>query len=118
MRAGPNPIKLFSASFYVTLKMQPIREAQRGRVTTLIGQNFSVASIEAEKSFIGLGPGMAHLFFKKKLTLIRVGKVSLSASKEMECHLLVKPSEGHVALRGPLLGGYGLQDVDGKTMLT
>jgi len=25
-------------------------------VTTLIGLNFSVASIEAEKSFIGLGP--------------------------------------------------------------
>ena len=54
---GPNPIKLFSASIYPTLKRQPIREAQRGRVTTLIGQNFSVASIEAEKSFIGLGPG-------------------------------------------------------------
>ena len=39
-------------------KRQPIREAQRGRVTTLIGQNFSVASIEAEKSFIGLGPAL------------------------------------------------------------
>jgi len=55
--SGPNPIKLFSASIYATLKKQPIREAQRGRVTTLIGQNYSVASIEAEKSFIGLGPG-------------------------------------------------------------
>ena len=41
------------------LKRQPIREAQRGRVTTLIGENFSIASIEAEKSFIGLGPGLA-----------------------------------------------------------
>ena len=57
MRPGPNPIKLFSASIYATLKRQPIREAQRGRVTTLIGHNFSVASIEAGKSFIGLGPG-------------------------------------------------------------
>ena len=38
-------------------KRQPIREAQRGRVTTLVGQNFSEASIEAEKSCIGLGPG-------------------------------------------------------------
>ena len=57
MYPGPNPTKLFSASFYATLKRQPIREAQRGRVTTLIGQSFSVASIKAEKSFIGLGPG-------------------------------------------------------------
>jgi len=38
------------------LKRQPIRDAQRGRLTTLIGQNSSVASIEAEKSFLGLGP--------------------------------------------------------------
>ena len=53
---GPNPIKLFSASIYATLKRQPIREAQRGLLTTLIGQNLSVPSIEAEKSSIGLGP--------------------------------------------------------------
>ena len=58
MNPGPNPIKLFSASIYAMLKRQPIREAQRGRVTTLIGQNFSVASIEAEKSFIVLGPAL------------------------------------------------------------
>ena len=56
-KPGPNPIKLFSASIYATLKRQPTREAERGRVITLIGQNFSVASIEAKKSFIGLGPG-------------------------------------------------------------
>ena len=55
-RPGPNPIKLFSASIYTTLKRQPIRVAQRGRVTTLIGRIFSVASIEAEKSFMGFGP--------------------------------------------------------------
>ena len=54
---------LFSASIYATLKKQPVREAQRGRVTTLIGENFSVASIEAEKSFMGLGPGEFFVTF-------------------------------------------------------
>ena len=52
---GPDPIKLFTASVYATLKRQPIREAQGGCVTILIGQNFSVASIEAEKKFYRIG---------------------------------------------------------------
>ena len=44
------------ASIYAMLKRQPTREAKTGHVTTLIGQNFCLASIKAEKSFIGLGP--------------------------------------------------------------
>ena len=40
-------------------------EAQRGRVTTLIGHNFSVASIEAEKSLIGLGPILQMRLFEE-----------------------------------------------------
>ena len=56
---GPDPIKLFSASIEATLKFQPIREATTGDMTSLIGEHFGLASIEAEKSFIGLGPGWA-----------------------------------------------------------
>ena len=58
MRPGPDPIKIFSVSIEASLKFEPIRKGYNGRVTTLIGWNFSVASIEAEKSFIGLGPGV------------------------------------------------------------
>ena len=43
------------------MKYQPIRKALRGRVTTLISKIFKVALIEAEKSFIGLGPGIAQV---------------------------------------------------------
>jgi len=38
----------------LTLKFQPIREALTGQATSLSGQNFSVASLEAERSFTGL----------------------------------------------------------------
>ena len=56
MKPGPNPIKVFSASIDATLKFQPIREGWSGLMANLIGWNFSVASIEAEQTFIGLGP--------------------------------------------------------------
>ena len=57
LKPANNPIKLFSASIEATLKFQPIREALTGDMTSLIGEHFGVASIEAERSFIGLGPG-------------------------------------------------------------
>ena len=56
--SGPNPMKDFSASIDATLKFQPIREGWSGHLANLIGWNFSVASIQAEKTFIGLGPGL------------------------------------------------------------
>jgi len=34
---GPGPIKLLLASIEATLKHQPIREIEKGHVTTLIG---------------------------------------------------------------------------------
>ena len=58
---GPNPIKVFSASIEATLKFQPMREPKTGRMTALIVWNFSVASIDAEKSFIGSGPELQVL---------------------------------------------------------
>ena len=54
---GPDPIKLFLASIYATLKSHPIRSAMQPSKASLIGPKFCVASIEAEKSLIGLGPG-------------------------------------------------------------
>ena len=75
-RLGPDPIKVFSASIDATLKFQPIKEGRSGHEANLIGWNFSVASIEAEKSFIGLGPdpifpGLAlwcsRIFHEKKM---------------------------------------------------
>jgi len=51
------PMKHFSASIEATPKFQPITEASADLVTTLIGQNFSLASIESKKSFMGSDPG-------------------------------------------------------------
>jgi len=44
-------------TYVAVSSVQQIREAWKGHLTALIVWNFIVASIEAEKSFIGLGPG-------------------------------------------------------------
>ena len=55
VRTGLDPIDAM-------LKFQPIREGRNGHVTNSIGWNFSVASIEAEKTYTGLGPGLFFQF--------------------------------------------------------
>ena len=62
LRPGPYSINVFSASTQATLKFNPSARLKSGHMTFLSysdWSNFSVASIEAEKTLIGLGPGSA-----------------------------------------------------------
>ena len=48
-RPGANPMKLLKAFFKATLKFQPIKWGYEGHISDMIGQNLSLASVDAEK---------------------------------------------------------------------